>query len=131
MVSITSNDWVICAMELSFLRSRSMLPKMSHKGGRFTAYLEHDGGGPGSHRVSKIASRWLKSLVESHPSCVDSPEVKKPPRRLLHIGNTSNTSQKPFLVDTFPDLRHLDWVALSYCWGDDPSMKLTEDTMIR
>jgi hypothetical protein len=81
---------------------------------------------PASKRSFEIASRWLKNCVESHSSCRPPTEFQKPPRRLIHVGNKT---QNPFLVETFPDLQHVEWLSLSYCWGGEPSMKLTNDTM--
>jgi hypothetical protein len=81
---------------------------------------------PGSGRSFEIASRWLKNCVESHSSCRPPTELQKPPRRLIHVGSET---QNPFLVETFPDLQHVEWLSLSYCWGGEPSLKLTDDTM--
>lgn len=81
---------------------------------------------PASKRSLGVASRWLKNCVESHSSCRPPTELQKPPRRLIHVGNET---QNPFLVETFPDLQHVEWLSLSYCWGGEPSMKLTNETM--
>ncbi|PVH74251.1 HET-domain-containing protein [Cadophora sp. DSE1049] len=81
---------------------------------------------PASQRSFEIASRWLKNCVESHSSCKPPIGFQKPPRRLIHVGNKT---QNPFLVETSPDLQHAEWLTLSYCWGEEPSMKLTDDTM--
>jgi hypothetical protein len=81
---------------------------------------------PASKRSFEIASRWLKNCVESHSSCRPPIELQKPPRRLIHVGNKT---QNPFLVETFPDLQRVEWLSLSYCWGGEPSIKLTNDTM--
>jgi hypothetical protein len=80
-----------------------------------------------SKKSFEIASSWLKNCVESHSSCRPPPELQKPPRRLIHVGNKT---QNPFLVETFPDLQHVEWLSLSYCWGEEkPSKKLTKDEM--
>jgi hypothetical protein len=81
---------------------------------------------PTSGRSFEIGSRWLKNCVESHSSCRPPTELQKPPKRLIHVGNET---QDPFLVETFPDLQHVEWLSLSYCWGGDPSLELTNDTM--
>jgi hypothetical protein len=82
---------------------------------------------PASKKSFEIASSWLKNCVESHSSCRPPPELQKPPRRLIHVGNKT---QNPFLVETFPDLQHVEWLSLSYCWGEEkPSKKLTKDEM--
>jgi Heterokaryon incompatibility protein (HET) len=39
--------------------------------------------------------------------------------------NVGNETQNPFLVETSPGSQHLKWLSLSYCWGEEPSMKLT------
>ena len=77
---------------------------------------------PASKKSFGIASTWLKNCVESHSSCRPPPELQKPPRRLIHVGNKN---QNPFLVETFPNLQHVEWLSLSYCWGGKPSKKLT------
>jgi hypothetical protein len=81
---------------------------------------------PASKRSFEIASRWLKNCAENHSACRPPTEFQKPPKRLIHVGNKT---QNPFLVETFPDLQHVEWLSLSYCWGGKPSMKLTNDTM--
>ncbi|KAE8449827.1 hypothetical protein EG329_007304 [Mollisiaceae sp. DMI_Dod_QoI] len=81
---------------------------------------------PASKRSLGIASRWLKNCVENHASCRPPIELQKPPRRLIHVGNET---QNPFLVETFPDLQHVEWLSLSYCWGRDPSIKLIDENM--
>jgi hypothetical protein len=81
---------------------------------------------PVSKKSFGIASCWLKNCLESHSSCRPPTEFQKPPRRLIHVGNKT---QNPFLVETFPDLQHVEWLSLSYCWGGQPSEKLTNDTM--
>ncbi|RDL35182.1 uncharacterized protein BP5553_07113 [Venustampulla echinocandica] len=81
---------------------------------------------PASKRSIEIASRWLKNCVESHSSCRPPTELQKPPKRLIHVGNKT---QNLFLVETFPDLQHVEWLSLSYRWREEPSKKLTGDTM--
>jgi hypothetical protein len=43
--------------------------------------------------------------------------------------NVGNETQNPFLVEISPSSQQLKWVSLSYCWGEEPSLKLTTDTM--
>ncbi|CAD6441415.1 9793200d-e801-4138-9df5-e60db618433f [Sclerotinia trifoliorum] len=82
---------------------------------------------PASKRSFEIASGWLNNCVESHSSCrPPHAEFHKPPRRLIHVGNNT---QDLFLIEAFPDPQLVKWVSLSYCWGEEPSMKLTNDTM--
>jgi hypothetical protein len=81
---------------------------------------------PASQGSFGIASRWLKNCVECHSFCRPTTKFQKPHRRLIHIGNEN---QNLFLVETFPDLQHVEWLSLSYCWGEEPSMKLTNDTI--
>jgi hypothetical protein len=81
---------------------------------------------PASGRSFEIASRWLKNCVESHSSCRPPTELQKPPKRLIHVGNKT---QNPFLVETFPDLQLVEWLSLSYCWGGEPSKKLTNESI--
>jgi hypothetical protein len=64
--------------------------------------------------------------VKNHDSCKPPAEFQKPPKRLINVGNEA---QNPFLVETFPDSQRVEWLALSYCWGDKPRMELTQDTI--
>ncbi|THV48857.1 hypothetical protein BGAL_0224g00190 [Botrytis galanthina] len=82
---------------------------------------------PASQRSFEIASSWLNNCVESHSSC--KPEHTKshnPPKRLINVGNKT---QDPFLVEDFTDPQSVEWVSLSYCWGEEPSMRLTNGTI--
>jgi hypothetical protein len=79
---------------------------------------------PASPKSLGIASRWLNHCIENHSSCRPPAKLQKPPRRLIHVGNKT---QNPFLVETSPNLQHVEWLSLSYCWGVEPSMKLSND----
>ncbi|KAF2803262.1 HET-domain-containing protein [Mytilinidion resinicola] len=81
---------------------------------------------PGSKASLATASGWLRDCLENHDSCKPTAEYQKPPKRLINVGNET---QNPFLVKTSLGSRHLRWLSLSYCWGEEPSMKLTEKTM--
>jgi hypothetical protein len=43
--------------------------------------------------------------------------------------NVGNETQKPFLVDRPSASGHIQWLSLSYCWGQNPSLELTLDSM--
>jgi hypothetical protein len=81
---------------------------------------------PASKKSFEIATRWLKNCVENHSSCRPPTEFQKPPRRLLQV---DNKTQNLVLVESFADFQHVEWVSLSYCWGGEPSMKLTDESM--
>lgn len=80
---------------------------------------------PSSKQSLEVASRCLMTCLDSHSSCMPA-ECKNPPRRLIDVGNES---RNPRLVEASLDLQHVKWLALSYCWGGEPSMKLTDETM--
>ncbi|KAK0701291.1 hypothetical protein B0H67DRAFT_97924 [Lasiosphaeris hirsuta] len=81
---------------------------------------------PGSKKFLDITSGFLRSCQENHGSCNRSLESWNPLKRLINVGTQTRS---PFLVDIFPALRKVEWVSLSYCWGEEPSMKLTENTI--
>ncbi len=85
--------------------------------------IEND---PCSKESLAIASSWLKHCLKNHDTCKPPAEFQKPPRRLINVGIET---QNPFLVETSPGSRQLEWLSLSYCWGGEPSMKLTTDTV--
>ncbi|KUJ19723.1 uncharacterized protein LY89DRAFT_666582 [Mollisia scopiformis] len=82
---------------------------------------------PSSKRSLEIASRWLKNCVEGHRSCRPPPEMHRPPKWLMRV---DSETRNLFLIETSPEDQHLEWLALSYCWGGDHSRKLTKYTMV-
>ena len=125
MASITSNN---CLMELIFSAVEELFRVGQIKEDKSPPLLKIMEKDPASRKSFEIASRWLSNCVEGHSSCRPPTELQKPPKRLIHVGNET---QSPFLVETFPDLQHVEWLSLSYCWGEkgEPSMKLTNDKM--
>ena len=82
---------------------------------------------PGSQSSLTLATGWLTNCVDNHASCSTSTlGCQKLPSRVLNIGDGT---RNPFLVEPAADGGLEEWVALSYCWGGEPSMKLTKDTM--
>lgn len=81
---------------------------------------------PSSKASITIASNWLRNCLDNHGSCNPPPELRDAPKRLINVGNET---RNPFLVDTAPASQQFKWLSLSYCWGEEPSMKLTKDTM--
>jgi Heterokaryon incompatibility protein (HET) len=72
-----------------------------------------------------IAFGWLRDCLKNHDSCKPPTELQKPPKRLINVGNET---QNPFLVETSSS-QQLEWLSLSYCWGNDPLLKLTTNNM--
>ena len=81
---------------------------------------------PRSKASLAIASGWLRDCLKNHDSCKPPAEFQKSPKRLINVGNET---QNPFLVEISPSSQQLKWVSLSYCWGEEPSLKLTTHTM--
>ncbi|KAH0536321.1 hypothetical protein FGG08_006794 [Glutinoglossum americanum] len=81
---------------------------------------------PCSKASLAIASGWLGDCLKNHDSCKPPTEFRKPPKRLINVGTET---QNPFLVEISTGSQQLEWLSLSYCWGEEPSMKLTMDTM--
>ena len=78
---------------------------------------------------SNTITGWLANCVNNHANC--SPTVPGRqifPKRVLNVGDETTD---PFLVEPAADNRSGRWVALSYCWGGEPSMKLTKDNIVR
>ncbi|KAH0565866.1 hypothetical protein GP486_000744 [Trichoglossum hirsutum] len=81
----------------------------------------------GSQSSLTLAAGWLTDCVDNHADCSTSMlGCQKLPSRVLNVGDET---RNPFLVEPAADGGLEKWVALSYCWGGEPSMKLTEDTM--
>ncbi|KAI0103024.1 heterokaryon incompatibility protein-domain-containing protein [Nemania sp. FL0031] len=81
---------------------------------------------PKSQACLELASHWLRDCSENHDSCNPLTEGYNKPKRLIDVGGGS---REPSLVDTGTLPRHIKWLALSYCWGGEPSLKLTRDTI--
>ena len=82
---------------------------------------------PGSESSLRIASNWLANCVNNHVNCSPTvPGGQILPKRVLNVGDGATD---PFLVEPAADSRLGRWVALSYCWGGEPSMKLTKDNI--
>ncbi|KAH0559316.1 hypothetical protein GP486_004171 [Trichoglossum hirsutum] len=83
---------------------------------------------PCSKASLAIASGWLRDCLKNHDSCKSPTEFQKPPKRLINVGTET---RNPFLVETSTgsSSQQLKWLSLSYCWGEEPSMKLTAGTM--
>ncbi|KAL9564128.1 hypothetical protein ACKAV7_011635 [Fusarium commune] len=86
---------------------------------------------PGRHASAmndqnlQLALKWIKGCNRSHPICKEfQPRQSKwRPTRLIHVGSKS---QHPRLV--IPSVP-VPYIALSYCWGTDNTVTLTEATL--
>ncbi|KAF2468783.1 HET-domain-containing protein [Lindgomyces ingoldianus] len=84
---------------------------------------------PGSKEAFAIASSWLRSCLESHADCKLTAQIQNTPKRLINVGSET---RHPFLVEFPLASQQVEWLSLSYCWGqEDPLMKLTADTRER
>ncbi|RFN43603.1 het-domain-containing protein [Fusarium flagelliforme] len=94
--------------------------------------LKKDEKDPRSIKSLNIASGWLRDCMKNHDSCKPRSEYQRPPKRLINVGNET---QEPFLVEVSPCSLQPEWVALSYCWGEEgeeqgkPPLKLTKNTL--
>lgn len=78
----------------------------------------------GSHTTLEIASGWLNNCSKTHENCSQPVNgAHNLPKRVLNVGDEITD---PFLVEPTGDSRSGKWAALSYCWGVEPSMKLTK-----
>ncbi|KAF5711582.1 hypothetical protein FGLOB1_4941 [Fusarium globosum] len=87
---------------------------------------------PGKHASTmndqnlQLALKWIEGCNRSHPICKEF-QPQQPnwrPMRLIHIGSKV---QQPRLV--IPS-KTVPYIALSYCWGTDNTVTLTEATLI-
>ncbi|KAF5556870.1 hypothetical protein FMEXI_923 [Fusarium mexicanum] len=87
---------------------------------------------PGKHASTsndqnlQLALKWIKGCNRSHPICKEF-QPQQPnwrPTRLIHIGSKA---QQPRLV--IPS-KAVPYIALSYCWGTENTVTLTEATLI-
>jgi hypothetical protein len=82
---------------------------------------------PGSQSSLALAAGWLTNCVDNHAACsTPMSGCRELPSRVLNVGDGT---RNPFLVEPAADGGLEKWVALSYCWGGEPSMKLTGDTV--
>ncbi|KAH6870762.1 heterokaryon incompatibility protein-domain-containing protein [Alternaria rosae] len=72
--------------------------------------------------------QWLTECHSSHPLCRQDHD-NFVPRRLLHIEPSSTEKDTVRLVEDWQD-RQVDWVALSYVWGEGTSLKTTMDSIV-
>ncbi|RGP69221.1 hypothetical protein FLONG3_7857 [Fusarium longipes] len=76
----------------------------------------------------ELASKWIKKCIRSHPMC-KSYQSQKPgwrPKRLVHVGSKS---QQPRLVISPDDSGAVNYVALSYSWGDSGNLTLLQENI--
>jgi hypothetical protein len=84
---------------------------------------------PASESSLRIAASWLANCFNNHAQCSPTvPGCQILPRRLLNVGDEN---KDPFLVEPAANSHPGRWVALSYCWGGEPSMRLTKENIGR
>jgi hypothetical protein len=84
---------------------------------------------PASESSLRIAASWLANCFQNHARCSPTvPGYQILPRRLLNVGDEN---KDPFLVEPAANSHPGRWVALSYCWGGEPSMRLTKENIGR
>ena len=84
---------------------------------------------PASESSLRIAASWLANCFHNHARCSPTvPGCQILPKRLLNVGDEN---KDPFLVEPAADSHPGEWVALSYCWGGEPSMRLTKENIGR
>ncbi|KAI1742769.1 heterokaryon incompatibility protein-domain-containing protein [Xylaria scruposa] len=84
--------------------------------------------GTGSARAFWAARKWLQNCkhASAHSACQEAHRLARGteysgPSRLLHVGDHKT---EPYLVECYDT--HVDYVALSYCWGtSDGNLKTT------
>ncbi|KAF2642896.1 HET-domain-containing protein [Massarina eburnea CBS 473.64] len=87
----------------------------------------------GDEEVSKIALEWLKSCKSDHQDCEDDENSHDPnyyPPRVLDLADVDSKSCRLLVVENGKQIHDSGYVALSHCWGKDPSfLTLTADNM--
>jgi hypothetical protein len=86
---------------------------------------------PGKHASTmndqnlQLALKWIKGCTRSHPICKRfQPRLSGwRPTRLIHVGSKSD---QPRLVIS---PKAVPYIALSYCWGTENTITLTEATL--
>ncbi|KAF4452206.1 hypothetical protein F53441_4946 [Fusarium austroafricanum] len=76
----------------------------------------------------KLASKWIKGCLKSHPMC-KAFQPQKPewrPTRLVYVGSES---QQPKLVLSDNGSASAPYIALSYCWGSGSNTMLTKEKL--
>src|SRR2546423_11726583 len=97
------------------------------KGNRSPPILKTIGKDPGSKASLAIASGWLRDCLKNHDSCKPPAGVQKWPKILINVGSET---RNPFLVKISTSSQPVEWLSLSYCWGEEERfMKLTKDNM--
>ncbi|CVL06899.1 related to tol protein [Fusarium mangiferae] len=87
---------------------------------------------PGKHastmndQNSQLALKWIKGCKRSHPICKEFQprQTNWRPTRLIHVG--SKTHQPRLVIPS----KAVPYIALSYCWGTDNTVTLTQATLI-
>ncbi|OIW24454.1 HET-domain-containing protein [Coniochaeta ligniaria NRRL 30616] len=127
-IEVWGGDWKLCGLDVYTDRAntKEILEMCKMEEDDSPPILRMMSKHPDSKEAMTIASSWLRNCLKNHSSCNPPPESQIPPKRLINVGNET---QCPFLVETSSASRHIQWLSLSYCWGQDPSMKLTRKTM--
>ncbi|KAL8708544.1 MAG: hypothetical protein Q9220_006597 [cf. Caloplaca sp. 1 TL-2023] len=86
----------------------------------------------GSERTFRQIEEWLSACVSDHPNCAY--ERVKLPKRLLQLRtNTDSLPDRIWLINT-EDLKqqeeHVEYVALSYCWGGIATVRSLENNLV-
>jgi hypothetical protein len=63
-----------------------------------------------------LARRWLETCLQTHPSCAASREVNFIPPRILDLRDA-----RVRLVEDTKNMTGCSYIALSHCWGADPT----------
>ena len=84
---------------------------------------------PASESSLRMAASWLANCCNNHTNCSPTvPGCQVLPKRLLNVGDENKDL---FLVEPAADSHPGRWVALSYCWGGEPSLRLTKENIGR
>jgi hypothetical protein len=75
-----------------------------------------------------MAKKWIHNCCEAHIFCKEGyTGTLSTPTRLMDIGNAEATHWK-LVVTKKHGIASVDYVALSYCWGNTPQMRLLTTT---
>lgn len=94
----------------------------SYSGRLLSRDIAKDPGTPGCLRV---AAQWLKDCLETHKRCQKA--IGLNPRLPTRVVDVGSREHHPHLFQTKGERGN--YVALSYCWGESNTLKLTEDTL--
>jgi hypothetical protein len=75
------------------------------------------------------ASIWLQQCRNSHEQCAVTASPAEMPTRVIDVSATANGLPSPFIYHPPPGSCG-EYVALSYCWGDTPTVLLTEEWLL-